>query len=675
MAIASSAASKRNSLPDQKGKIRSGVKTKEEKSRKQSDDVRDLPAKKRSNCQGVRVIHGRIYDSENGKTCHQCRQKTRDFVASCKNQKNGKPCTMNFCHKCLLNRYGEKAEEVSVLEDWSCPKCRSICNCSFCMKKRGHQPTGMLVHTAKATGFSSVSQLLDVQVSENLGVGKNVKAEPTKRGKENSFSGNCNSNSHSIALPSIPNERKLQTMERTGLKEMEDGNGGDGISLNVTSVKPQISNERLKKTRHGKRSDGVLAKGGLKDKREDNQHDEILLKETITRNPPVSKRESMRIRDSMGHNAVIMEDVKFTGDFIVPEDEKDMKVSVSAGDSSTLLGCKKSIEQKDSRPYKVEADAIKLLNNDIDVDIPLPQGVEIATVAEVDLPAEDVGYALQFLEFCTAFKEILDLKEGDPSYVLKELMHGRRGRRGKYSPAIQFHIQLLSLILKDLGEDSEEITQKNGKNSWLHALHKCAFRSQCVLKKLKLDFFGREAYDYDSLDSSQKLRLLVFLCDEVLGTVHIRSWIDDQNLKVVQNVKEAKEKVLASKQKEKQLKQKMLDEVAKAIIAKNGAPLSISEHEAVVLQIKTEVAQAHAEIIGSQDMGPNGIKGSAAVRTEPILLDNNGRTYWKLNGYSDNSNIQLQDVGTSDAVESGEKWFTFDVEQEKKIEEYISSQR
>lgn len=26
---------------------------------------------KRTNCPGVRLHHGRIYDSENGKTCHQ----------------------------------------------------------------------------------------------------------------------------------------------------------------------------------------------------------------------------------------------------------------------------------------------------------------------------------------------------------------------------------------------------------------------------------------------------------------------------------------------------------------------------------------------------------------------------------------------------------------------------
>jgi len=34
---------------------------------------------------------------------------------------------------------------------------------SYRRKKRGHKPTGILVHTAKATGFSSVSELLDVK--------------------------------------------------------------------------------------------------------------------------------------------------------------------------------------------------------------------------------------------------------------------------------------------------------------------------------------------------------------------------------------------------------------------------------------------------------------------------------------------------------------------------------
>lgn len=34
----------------------------------------------------------------------KCRQKTRDFVASCRNLKNDKPCSINYCFKCLSNR-------------------------------------------------------------------------------------------------------------------------------------------------------------------------------------------------------------------------------------------------------------------------------------------------------------------------------------------------------------------------------------------------------------------------------------------------------------------------------------------------------------------------------------------------------------------------------------------
>ncbi|CAL5379406.1 unnamed protein product [Camellia sinensis] len=70
-----------------------------------------------------------------------------------------------------------------------------------------------------------------------------------------------------------------------------------------------------------------------------------------------------------------------------------------------------------------------------------------------------------------------------------------------------------------------------------------------------------------------------------------RSWIEDQNSKFAE--------------KEKQLKQKMKDEVAKAVIAKNGVPLSIFEHEAIVSQIKTEAAQAHTEM-ESKGMLPKG---------------------------------------------------------------------
>jgi formamidopyrimidine-DNA glycosylase len=50
--------------------------------------------KKRNNNPGVRVQGGRVYDSENGTTCHQCRQKTIETKAKCTK------CTLYFCPKC-----------------------------------------------------------------------------------------------------------------------------------------------------------------------------------------------------------------------------------------------------------------------------------------------------------------------------------------------------------------------------------------------------------------------------------------------------------------------------------------------------------------------------------------------------------------------------------------------
>ena len=41
----------------------------------------------------------------------------------------------------------------------------------------------------------------------------------------------------------------------------------------------------------------------------------------------------------------------------------------------------------------------------------------------------------------------------------------------------------------------------------------------------------------------------------------------------------------------------MLDEVAKAIIEKNGAPISVSNHKEIVSRIKSEAALARTEML------------------------------------------------------------------------------
>lgn len=99
------------------------------------------------------------YDAVNGTTCHQCRQKTDDLKTACRS----KSCfgvRGQFCGPCLRNRYGEDAKQALMDPDWECPPCRGICNCSFCMKKRGRRCTGIMIHLAKERGYQDVKSFL-----------------------------------------------------------------------------------------------------------------------------------------------------------------------------------------------------------------------------------------------------------------------------------------------------------------------------------------------------------------------------------------------------------------------------------------------------------------------------------------------------------------------------------
>ena len=76
----------------------------------------------------------RIYDPVRGACCHQCRQKTVCKHTSCAGcgQLRGQ-----FCGDCLFMRYGENIDEVAAMGDeWRCPPCRDLCNCSFCRQRK-----------------------------------------------------------------------------------------------------------------------------------------------------------------------------------------------------------------------------------------------------------------------------------------------------------------------------------------------------------------------------------------------------------------------------------------------------------------------------------------------------------------------------------------------------------
>ncbi|KAI8527712.1 hypothetical protein RHMOL_Rhmol12G0096400 [Rhododendron molle] len=136
------------------------------------------------------------------RSCHQWRHKAMGLVASCKNKKKNKPCTTSYCKNCLLNRYeGRRSDSFGGLALSEVQ--RHLQFQLLQRKKQGHQPTGRLVHTAKATGVSSVSELLCVKGLENY---EPAVALPKQWGKENSITENSNSNLR-LPLPSNLDEK------------------------------------------------------------------------------------------------------------------------------------------------------------------------------------------------------------------------------------------------------------------------------------------------------------------------------------------------------------------------------------------------------------------------------------------------------------------------------------
>ncbi|PNX64076.1 hypothetical protein L195_g053831, partial [Trifolium pratense] len=114
-------------------------------------------------------------------------------------------------------------------------------------KKRGQQPTGILVHTAKASGFNSVSEMLSKKTSEGLEL-NNSAVLPIKEatlekelvvhlseepGEENSLSGK--------KVLKVENE-KTKKMKRGQLKEISNGNSVDDACQNNKLKKPKLCN-------------------------------------------------------------------------------------------------------------------------------------------------------------------------------------------------------------------------------------------------------------------------------------------------------------------------------------------------------------------------------------------------------------------------------------------------
>uniref|UniRef100_A0A0D3CSX0 WHIM1 domain-containing protein n=1 Tax=Brassica oleracea var. oleracea TaxID=109376 RepID=A0A0D3CSX0_BRAOL len=170
--------------------------------------------------------------------------------------------------------------------------------------------------------------------------------------------------------------------------------------------------------------------------------------------------------------------------------------------------------------------------------------------------------------------------------------------------------------------------------------------------------FQKGISEYEEMGSSQRLKLLNFLCDETLSTTVLRDCL--ANPESVERKKEAKEKLNAAKANEQKLYQKLEDEFSKAQAENNGVELAIKQRLAIVSQMEAESELVFA---GMQNA------------TSPVELDDNGLTLWKLKSYNKEPNILLQDLGSWSDVCPHERWFAFSPEQKPQVEKYIACKK
>lgn len=185
---------------------------------------------------------------------------------------------------------------------------------------------------------------------------------PKKQGKENSFDGKTDTDLNYQKLATNFDD-KSKKIKREGLKEICNGNNDKGAQpKKSSSLKAQVIEfpKEVKVTEISKNN---------------NYNTKVPKDVPLSPIKSEEKKDGVTLKDTGVPNALKNENAR----------DKPKKVRLSS---------------------KVRKCTMGLENTEFDADIALPQGANIATVAEIELPPEDVGNALQFLEFCASFGKV-----------------------------------------------------------------------------------------------------------------------------------------------------------------------------------------------------------------------------------------------------------------------------
>jgi len=218
----------------------------EEWIRKRKNSGKEKKKKGRRNSLGVRIVGNKIYDSENGTTCHQCRQKTMDPKIQCTHfmivDGTKIACNVMLDENCLFNRYGQTIEQARSTGEWKCPMCLDICNCSFCRRRKGLAPTGIMINRARREGFTSVHDFLAASRKENFKKARTEGERKEENDRKVDSDGEGEGGDEKREKTTSKKEKPLKTKKRKEKKnEEEEEEEGDDVYevekiLKMTSI-------------------------------------------------------------------------------------------------------------------------------------------------------------------------------------------------------------------------------------------------------------------------------------------------------------------------------------------------------------------------------------------------------------------------------------------------------
>lgn len=230
-----------------------------------------------------------------------------------------------------------------------------------------------------------------------------VMISPRKQGKENYLNGNNESNLNLQNQTPKSDQKKLKEMKHEELREICNGNKVDvKCSTKSSPTKSSLEESSKEQTEANGRNGSLPSKkkGSKKKTSKDAASDVSRPKDAREKNSPCHE-------DAKAPDAMKEEDRRYS------KDVSNHLITAEGTKEETTLDIHKDANNNKTRvkdkPLTMSQENMKCTvngNKEFVACVSLPLGSRLTTVAELELTTEDVGHALQFLEFCAAFGKV-----------------------------------------------------------------------------------------------------------------------------------------------------------------------------------------------------------------------------------------------------------------------------